>query len=94
MAGGSRTTTDHAKIKDWVEKREGRPAQVRTTGGQDDPGLLRIDFPGFGKSQTLQEISWEAFFKKFDDKKLAFLYQETTKDGRESRFFKLVNRSG
>lgn len=92
MAGGSKTTTDHKVIQTWVEERDGRPAQVKATAGKNDPGLLRIDFPGYGKTGTLQEISWEDFFRKFDEKKLAFLYQEQTKDGKESRFFKFINR--
>jgi hypothetical protein len=92
MAGSSRKTTDHAEIKKWVEARGGRPARVKTTGHNGDPGLLRIDFPGYGTRDTLEEISWEEFFEKFDSKQLAFLYQETLKSGQESRFFKFVSR--
>ncbi|MEI6350265.1 MAG: hypothetical protein WCP06_04070 [Verrucomicrobiota bacterium] len=54
----------------------------------DEPGLLRIDYPGFSGSDSLEEISWEAFFKKFDEEKLAFLYD----DEPENRFSKLVAR--
>ena len=39
-----------------------------------------------------EEISWEQFFEKFDENKLAFLYQDKTSGGEESRFFKLVKR--
>lgn len=92
MAGASKKTIDHDEIKKWVEERGGRPARVKTTGGDGDPGLLRIDFPGYGKRDTLEPISWEEFFQKFDSKNLAFLYQETTKSGQESRFFKFVKR--
>jgi hypothetical protein len=41
----SQTTTDHDEIKRWVEERNGRPARVKDTGGRDDPGVLRINFP-------------------------------------------------
>ena len=92
MAGTSRKTTDHNEIRKWAEKRGGHPARVKTTGHDGDPGLLRINFPGYGTRDTLEEISWDEFFEKFETKKLAFLYQETTKSGDESRFFKLVNR--
>ena len=92
MAGESKTTTDHEEIRRWAEEREGRPASVRGTGSGDDVGLLRIDFPGGAGEDKLEPISWEEFFEKFDEKKLAFVYQENTKDGGESRFFKLVNR--
>ncbi len=91
MAGESKTTTDHDEIRRWVEERDGRPATVKGTGGDDDAGLLRIDFPG-GSGDRLEEISWEDFFEKFDEKKLAFLYQDETSAGKESRFFKFVSR--
>lgn len=88
----SHQTTDHNVIRNWAEEREGKPAAVKATGNSDDVGLLRIDFPDYGNDGKLQEISWEEFFDKFDEKKLAFLYQEKTKDGKISRFFKLVSR--
>jgi len=72
-----------------VEERGGHPATVkRTMEKGDEPGLLRIDYPGFSGSDSLEEISWEAFFKKFDEEKLAFLYD----DEPENRFSKLVAR--
>lgn len=88
----SRTTTNHDEIRKWAEARGGKPATVKTTGSEKDPGVLRIDFPGGAGEDRLEPISWDAFFKAFDQNKLAFLYQEETKGGKESRFFKLVNR--
>ena len=92
MAGESNTTTDHDTIRKWVEERGGRPAAVKATGGRDDPGILRIDFPGRGEDDRLEEISWEEFCEKFEENNLAFLYQEKTAGGDESRFFKFVRR--
>jgi hypothetical protein len=89
----STTTTDHEFIRKWAEERGGKPACVKGTGGGDDPGMIRIDFPGWSGEDSLQPISWDEWFKAFDDNKLAFLYQDTTKEGEESRFNKLVNRS-
>jgi hypothetical protein len=40
----------------------------------------------------LEEISWDEFFKAFEENNLAFLYQEKMKDGKQSRFSKLVDR--
>lgn len=94
MVGAAKTTTDHEEIRRWVEKRGGVPAHVKATGDKQDPGLLRIGFPGYGQGESLEEISWEDFFKKFDEQNLAFLYQEETKSGQESRFFKFVRREG
>lgn len=92
MAGASKTTTDHDEIRQWVEDRGGHPASVKSTGGDEDPGILRIDFPGYGDDSRLEEISWDEFFEKFEDNDLAFLYQDKKADGSESRFVKLVKR--
>jgi len=92
MAGESHTTTDHGTIRQWVEERGGRPARVKGTGSDGDPGLLRIDYPGRGDDESLEPIDWDAFFKGFEENRLAFVYQEETKEGDESRFSKLVSR--
>lgn len=90
-AGGSApATVDHNEIKQWVEARGGTPACVPSTGGKGDVGILRIDFPGRGAK--LQKISWDEWFKKFDERNLAFLHQDKTATGRVSRFSKLVSR--
>ncbi len=92
MASSSQTTTDHNTIKAWAEARDGKPVSVRGTGDKDEAGVLRIDFPGGAGSDRLEEISWDEWFGKFDEKDLAFLYQEEKKDGEQSTFFKLVSR--
>jgi hypothetical protein len=89
----AKVTTDHDEIRRWVEGRGGKPATVKSTHKNGDPGLLRIDFPGYSGTGSLESISWDDFFKKFDEKKLAFLYQEALKSGQQSRFHKLVSRS-
>ena len=88
----SKTTTDHEEIRRWAEARDGKPAAVAGTGGGDDAGLLRINFPG-GAEESLEDVSWDEWFEKFEEKNLAFLYQDETASGEESRFFKLVSRS-
>lgn len=88
----AQTTTDHATIRKWVEQRGGHPATVKGTGEGDEAGVLRIDYPGYSGEESLEEISWEEFFEKFEESKLAFLYQEKTDDGQVSRFSKLVSR--
>jgi len=85
----SRTTTDHDEIRRWAEARGGRPASVRGTEAEEDAGVLRILFRD---DASLEEISWDDFFDKFEEEELAFLYQDKTSDGSQSRFFKLVNR--
>lgn len=92
MASESKTTTDHKTIQKWSEARGGKPATVKSTEKDSEAGVLRIDFPGYSGAGSLEEISWDEFFNKFDEKNLAFLYQEHTSSGEESRFFKLVSR--
>lgn len=88
----SKTTTDHNTIKQWAESRGGFPATVKSTEENGEPGLLRIDFPGYSGEQSLERIEWDEFFEKFEESNLAFLYQEKLKSGEESRFCKLVSR--
>ena len=88
----SKKTTDHEQIKQWVEAKGGFPATVKSTKEDGEPGLLRIDFPGYSGQDSLERISWSDFFEKFEESKLAFLYQEELKSGEESRFCKLVSR--
>lgn len=94
MAAESKTTTDHSTTKKWVEARGGKPATVKRTASENEAGILRINFPGYSGEQSLVDISWDEFFNKFDEKKLAFLYQEEKKASEESRFFRLVSRDG
>jgi hypothetical protein len=91
MAGESHVTTNHEEIKRWMESRGGRPASVKGTGGGEDPGILRVNFPGYAE-ESLESIEWDEFFRKFEENELAFLYQDETKSGETSRFFKFVRR--
>ena len=88
----SQTTTDHDQIRKWAEARGGKPSAVKGTGGGDDPGIIRIDFPGYSGEGSLEEISWDEFFEKFDENNLALVFQEETAGGEKSNFNKLVSR--
>jgi len=91
MASAQRTT-DHQAIQDWVEARGGKPAHVKRSSNPQDPGILRIDFPGYSGEGSLEELDWDTWFDAFEQNRLAFLYQEKTADGQQSRFSKLVRR--
>ena len=91
-SASSQVTTDREEIRRWVESRGGHPARVKGTGDDEDAGLVRIDFPGYSGEGSLEEISWDEFFEKFEERGLAFLYQDQTKDGKPSRFNKIVSR--
>ncbi len=85
-------TTDYDTIREWAETRGGWPATVGRTAKGQTAGILRIDFPGFSGAGSLKPISWDDWFDKFEESSLAFLYQEKTADGKQSRFFKLIER--
>ena len=89
----SQTTTDHNEIRRWVSERGGHPARVKGTNTSGGSGVLRIDYPGYSGEDTLETISWNEFFEGFEENKLAFLYEDETAKGKESRFSKFIDRS-
>ena len=91
-SAGSQVTTDHEQIRQWAEERGAHPACVRGTGGKGDTGLLRLDFPGYSGGDSLEEITWDEFFEKFDEQGLALLFQENTAAGQKSNFNKIIAR--
>ncbi len=94
MSSPNHETTDHETIRKWAETRGGKPARVKATSS-DDPdhsGLLRIDFPGDAGAESLEKIDWETFFRTFDAQNLSLVYEDTTADGKESRFNRFVSR--
>jgi hypothetical protein len=92
MSQESKTTINHDEIRAWIEARNGTPAALASTANNDEPGVLRVLFQEQESGNSLEKISWDDFFKKFEEEKLAFLYQDETKDGKTSRFFKFVQR--
>lgn len=83
-------TRKHDVIKAWAEERGAQPATVPGTEHGDHLGVLRFDFPGYG-GDRLEHVSWEEWFKTFDDRNLEFIYQEHKKDGSDSNFFRLTS---
>ena len=83
---------DHAEIRRWAEARGAQPACVKGTGGKGDVGMIRLDFPGFSGARSLQKISWDEWFRRFDESNLALLVQDSTARGKKSNFNKLVAR--
>ena len=85
--GATLATRDHDVIKQWAEERKAVPSTVPGTEHGDHLGVLRFNFPGYG-GDNLQEVSWDEWFRTFDDRKLVFLYQEHKSDGNQSNFFR------
>jgi hypothetical protein len=88
----ARPLIDHDDIREWAEARGAKPACVRRTGGKGDPGMIRLDFPGFSGARSLAPLRWDEWFKAFDANNLALLVQDTTSRGGRSNFNKLVSR--
>ena len=84
-AGRSLVTTSHEVIRSWAESRDGVPATVEGTEHGDRAGVLRFDFGE--RTDKLRHITWEEWFRTFDERHLNFVYQEERKDGRPSTFF-------
>lgn len=82
------TTIDHDTIRKWAESKGGKPAAVERTHKGDDVGIIRIMFPDAAQSEhdALTEISWDEFFKEFEERKLALLYEK------DSLFSKIIGR--
>ena len=87
----ARSLIDHREIQQWADRRGGAPASIKGTRMGGDPGIIRIDFPGYDED-ALEPISWDEWFQTFDENHLALLVQDETTDGRPSRFNKLVAR--
>lgn len=85
-----RITTDHDDIRHWAEERGGKPAVIREAAGALDPGEPRIKFSP--RERTLQDVTWEEFFKALDKRKLAMLYIENPDGEDEDTFFRFVDR--
>jgi len=88
----SHVMTEHDEIRKWAEARGGFPAHVTRTGNKHDMGMIRIDFPGFSGEQSLERISWEQWFEKFEEKNLALVVENQPPEGDKARFNKLISR--
>ena len=84
----SEVTTDHTTIRKWAEAHGGKPAAVDRTHQDDDVGIIRVMFPKAPHSEHkhLVEISWDEFFREFEDRKLALIYDP------DGMFSKIVGR--
>lgn len=78
--GQTLITRDHDVIRRWAEERKADPAVVPGA-----PYLLRFDFPGY--DADLDHVSWDDWFRIFDERDLEMIYQEHLRNGRPSNFF-------
>jgi hypothetical protein len=83
--GQTLATRSHEVIRQWAEEREGIPSRILRSEQDGEPGLLDLDFPGYG--EDLRHIDWIEWFDAFDQQDLVFVYQEHKTDGDLSSFF-------
>lgn len=69
-------TTDHETIRDLVEEHGGQPALLRRVPEVGDGGDLGLEFLADGQEPELVTISWADFFQRFEDRHLAFVYED------------------
>lgn len=86
-------TIDHDEIRTWAEDRGGHPAVVGSSRGapEEGGGMLRVSFGG--DDENLEEVSWDEFFRMFDENDLAFVYEDTTSDGELAYAYRFVART-
>lgn len=81
-----KTTTNHTVIRSWAEAHGGKPALIVDSNQLDREVGLRLDFPGRADEALLshahhnKDVTWEEFFKHFEEQALAFEYLETPGD--------------
>ncbi len=94
MTNPVEATTDHQTIKDWVERRNGRPGIAKRPEDVSHLRLLHIVFPHTSEAEAVAEITWDEFFEVFEAKELAFLRysQDELIIGDEAHFYQFVNR--
>lgn len=83
---------DRETTRRGAEERGEAPSPVSSTRSEDDPGLIRLDFPGYSDARALKEISWSDRFHMFAENDLALYHQETTGDGTRSNFNRLIKK--
>jgi hypothetical protein len=99
VTGDLEYSTDHKMIRQWVGRWHGHPAITKITNvgtaesGGTTGGLLRIRFPKDPDAKSLQSISWDEFFKRFEEQHLALEYlDEPRVEVKGQPFARLVDR--
>lgn len=86
--GRSLVTTNHEVIQRWARARKAKPATIAGTEREGRAGVLTFNFPGYKESERLRQITWDEWFRTFDERRLNLIYQEELRDGRQSNFFR------
>ena len=87
---------DHGVIKQWAARHKAEPATGEATASgpatvevNDGGAGIRFNFPNLAR---FRPITWEEWFRQFDENGLVLIVQEETASGERSNFNKLVKR--
>lgn len=79
------TTRERAEIERWASAHAAQPATGEATASgpavktMNDTGAgIRFNFPGFA---PFRAISWDEWFRNFEEHDLVFIYEEQRDDG-------------
>jgi hypothetical protein len=93
-------TVDHSEIRRWAERYGGRPEILDDPTSKRDRVGIRIDFPGpkddadIAESSHARVISWDEFFRLFEELKLLFVYREDDDSSDKSSSYRFERRTG
>lgn len=93
-----KTTVSHVVIRAWAESHGGKPALIVDPNRFDRTTGLRIDFPGKQDEALLshahhnKDVSWDDFFKVFEEQQLAFDYLEKPGETDLSDAYRFIKR--
>ena len=89
MTPNTRCTTDHDKIRTWIENHQGVPVQIPGATWARAADRLRAEFDHGRSGQDLEPLSWRAWFAIFDEHELTFCFP----DYEDSTAFRLMPRT-
>lgn len=87
--GQTLATRERSVVEAWASERGGVPTTVPGTERGGRAGVLRLKFTD--DADRLEEISWDEWFRAFDERDLVFVFQQRKADGSQSTFFRLDN---
>lgn len=92
-----KVTANHDEIRAWAEKHRGRPEAIDDRRAGADRVGIRLDFPGsYGDAaispRVRRRISWEEFFKRFDELGYAFSYHEPLRQMHPTDAYHFIRR--